>query len=306
MTALPDVPAPDPASHRTGCASASSPTGPDRRRCGCPPGRRCSTPRAGTASRSTRRAAGTARAASARCGSSRGTWPVSRLDPRAFDPDELRAGWRLACRARAEQDLRVEVPPLVTRPKAATVGVGRQVILRPAVQKRCVTLRRADAVRPAHRPGTAARRARPTSSCGSTCRRCGTCPGRCAPLESDESPRSPPCSSTTCSSTSSPATPPGALFGIAFDLGTTTVVATLLDLATGHAGRRRVAAQPPAALRRRRDHPDQRDDDGPRRARPADRARPPGAWTSSRARCAPTAASTAPRSTRSRSPATRR
>ena len=65
---------------------------------------------------------------------------VSRLDPRAFGPDELRNGWRLACRARAEQDLRVEVPPLVTRPKAATVGVGRQVILRPAVQKRCVTL----------------------------------------------------------------------------------------------------------------------------------------------------------------------
>ena len=69
-----------------------------------------------------------------------GDVPVSRLDPRAFSPDELRAGWRLACRARAEQDLRVEVPPLVTRPKAATVGVGRQVILRPAVQKRCVTL----------------------------------------------------------------------------------------------------------------------------------------------------------------------
>ena len=26
---------------------------------------------------------------------------VSRLDPRAFTPDELRAGWRLACRAQA-------------------------------------------------------------------------------------------------------------------------------------------------------------------------------------------------------------
>jgi uncharacterized 2Fe-2S/4Fe-4S cluster protein (DUF4445 family) len=65
---------------------------------------------------------------------------VSRLDPRAFSPDELRAGWRLACRAQATQDLRVKVPPLVTRPKAATVGVGRQVILRPAVQKRYVEM----------------------------------------------------------------------------------------------------------------------------------------------------------------------
>ena len=32
------------------------------------------------------------------------------------------------------------MPPLVTRPKAATVGVGRQVILRPALQKRYVEL----------------------------------------------------------------------------------------------------------------------------------------------------------------------
>jgi uncharacterized 2Fe-2S/4Fe-4S cluster protein (DUF4445 family) len=69
-----------------------------------------------------------------------GTVPVSSLDTRAFTPDQLREGWRLACRAAAVADLRIEVPPLVTRPKAATVGVGRQVILRPAVQKRYVEL----------------------------------------------------------------------------------------------------------------------------------------------------------------------
>ena len=54
--------------------------------------------------------------------------------------DQLRDGWRLACLAQATHDLTVEVPPLMTRPKAATVGVGRQVILRPAVQKRYVEL----------------------------------------------------------------------------------------------------------------------------------------------------------------------
>ena len=42
--------------------------------------------------------------------------------------------------APAEQDIRVQVLLLATRPKAATVGVGRQVILRPAVQKRYVEL----------------------------------------------------------------------------------------------------------------------------------------------------------------------
>ncbi len=69
-----------------------------------------------------------------------GAQEISGVDPRAFSPDELRAGWRLACRAQAEEDLVVEVPPLQTRPKAALVGVGRHVILRPAVQKRYLEL----------------------------------------------------------------------------------------------------------------------------------------------------------------------
>src|SRR5262245_50905929 len=69
-----------------------------------------------------------------------GDVPVSAVDPRAFSPDELREGWRLACRAPAQADLVVHVPPLQTRPKAALVGVGRHVILRPAVQKRHLVL----------------------------------------------------------------------------------------------------------------------------------------------------------------------
>jgi uncharacterized 2Fe-2S/4Fe-4S cluster protein (DUF4445 family) len=66
--------------------------------------------------------------------------PVSRHDERTFTPAQLEAGWRLACLAQATTNLAVDVPPLTTRPKAATVGVGRQVILRPAVQKRYVEL----------------------------------------------------------------------------------------------------------------------------------------------------------------------
>ncbi len=69
-----------------------------------------------------------------------GSVPVSRLDVRAFTPDQLHQGWRLACLAPANADLAITVPPLTTRPKAATVGVGRQVILRPAVRKRYVEL----------------------------------------------------------------------------------------------------------------------------------------------------------------------
>lgn len=69
-----------------------------------------------------------------------GEVPVSRLDIRAFSQEQLADGWRLACVARANGDLKVDVPPLSTRPKAATVGVGRQVILRPSVQKRYLEL----------------------------------------------------------------------------------------------------------------------------------------------------------------------
>jgi uncharacterized 2Fe-2S/4Fe-4S cluster protein (DUF4445 family) len=160
-----------------------------------------------------------------------GDVPVSRLDPRAFGPDELRAGWRLACRARVEQDLRVEVPPLVTRPKAATVGVGRQVILRPAVQKRCVTLteptladQRTDVERlrdalpdlelrvglPVIRDLARALRAGEGADATVTAVVVDDVLVDVEPGDTSER-----------------------LFGIAFDLGTTTVVATLLDLATG-------------------------------------------------------------------------
>src|SRR5690242_5895702 len=69
-----------------------------------------------------------------------GNAPISAVDPRAFTIEELKSGWRLACRATAQEDLTIEVPPLQTRPKAALAGVGRHVILRPAVQKRHLVL----------------------------------------------------------------------------------------------------------------------------------------------------------------------
>jgi uncharacterized 2Fe-2S/4Fe-4S cluster protein (DUF4445 family) len=73
-----------------------------------------------------------------------GPTPITRHDVKTFSRDQLDAGWRLACLVQATRDLAVDVPPLTTRPKAATVGVGRQVILRPAVQKRYVELAEPD------------------------------------------------------------------------------------------------------------------------------------------------------------------
>jgi uncharacterized 2Fe-2S/4Fe-4S cluster protein (DUF4445 family) len=157
-----------------------------------------------------------------------GDVPVGPLDPRAFSVDELREGWRLACRASARGDLVVEVPPLQTRPKAALVGVGRHVILRPAVQKRHLVLdeptmedQRSDLQRVLDElddlePHASIEMLR---SLGSVLRKSGfdvtavVCDQDLIDLE--------------------PGDTTARRFAIAFDLGTTTVVATLLDLESG-------------------------------------------------------------------------
>jgi len=157
-----------------------------------------------------------------------GEVPVGPLDPRAFSADELREGWRLACRANARGDLVVEVPPLQTRPKAALAGVGRHVILRPAVQKRHLVLeeptmedQRSDLQRVLDaledlEPHASVEMLR---SLGSVLRASHfnvtavVCDQELIDLE--------------------PGDTTARRFAIAFDLGTTTVVATLLDLESG-------------------------------------------------------------------------
>ncbi|HZR54463.1 MAG TPA: ASKHA domain-containing protein [Streptosporangiaceae bacterium] len=150
------------------------------------------------------------------------------LDIRAYSAEELKAGWRLACRTSATRDTTVEVPPLTTRPKAATVGVGRQVILRPAVVKRYLEL------------------AEPTLQDQATDLE------RVLAQLDDLEPRADLAVLRTLGRTLREAdykvtavvvddvliaVEPGdtteSRYGIAFDLGTTTVVATLLDLSTG-------------------------------------------------------------------------
>jgi len=157
-----------------------------------------------------------------------GEVPVGPLDPRAFSPTELGEGWRLACRAQARGDLVIEVPPLQTRPKAALVGVGRHVILRPSVQKRHLVLeepsledQRSDLQRVLDgiddlepKPSIALLR-----TLGATLRAANfdvtavICDEELIDLE--------------------PGDTTARRYAIAFDLGTTTVVATLLDLDTG-------------------------------------------------------------------------
>jgi uncharacterized 2Fe-2S/4Fe-4S cluster protein (DUF4445 family) len=153
---------------------------------------------------------------------------VTPLDVRAFSPGELREGWRLACRVVTAADLRVDVPPLVTRPKAATVGVGRQVILRPAAQKRYLELDEpslADQLTDLERVLAAVDDLELRADLhalrviGRVLRAADY---KVTAVIVDDVLIDVQEGDTT-----------GRLYGIAFDLGTTTVVATLLDLSTG-------------------------------------------------------------------------
>jgi uncharacterized 2Fe-2S/4Fe-4S cluster protein (DUF4445 family) len=157
-----------------------------------------------------------------------GNAPISPVDPRAFTIEELKSGWRLACRASTLEDLTIEVPPLQTRPKAALAGVGRHVILRPAVQKRYVELDEStledqqsdlerllaamDDVEPRVPLGI-------VRELGGTLRRANW---KVTAVLADDLLIDVEEGDTS-----------GSRHAIAFDLGTTTVVATLLDLETG-------------------------------------------------------------------------
>ena len=157
----------------------SARTAPSRRRAS-PPGRRSSTPRAGTASRSTRPAAATARARSARCGSSPATPPISPVDPRAFTIEELKSGWRLACRAARAGG------PDDRGAAAADAAEGRARRRRPArdpAARRAEALRRARASRRSRtsaRISSACSTRWTTSSCACRSRSCARSAARCA------------------------------------------------------------------------------------------------------------------------------
>lgn len=154
--------------------------------------------------------------------------PVTPQDERTFSAGQLDEGWRLGCLALARTSHTVEVPPLTTRPKASTVGVGRQVILRPSVQKRYLEL--TEATLSDQRPDLtrvldalddleptpelhALRRIGPTLRAADHKVTAVVADDRLIDVEAGD---------TTARA-----------FGLAFDLGTTTVVATLMDTTTG-------------------------------------------------------------------------
>ena len=231
-----------------------------------------------------------------------GEVPVGDIDPRAFTADELRDGWRLACRR-----------PPAERPRrrgatAADAAEGRAGRRRAPRDPAAVGAEAPSRARGADDGGPALRspaRARRDSTTSSRTPR-SSCSGRSGGIAAHRELRR----------------HRGRLRRGADRrrAGRHDRAAVRDRVRPRHDDRRRDAgrprerpagrgaldAQPPAALRRRRDHPDLGDDDGRRRPRRAARARPRDAVRAGRARCAPRPTSSRARSTRSPSAATSR
>ena len=159
--------------------------------------------------------------------------------------DKLDEGWRLSCQAEVNEDTACEVPRLMRTPKAATMGVGRFVLLEPNVQKLLLELEEPS-----------------LEDARSHLRRRARRPRRRGPRGLAR-PRDPAAARASCSrraSTTLTATVVGdhlvdvepgdtreRMFGVSLDIGTTTVVATLVDLRSGARRRRGLDDQPAGA-----------------------------------------------------------
>ena len=161
-----------------------------------------------------------------------GSTPITPADQDHLSQQDLSAGWRLSCQAEVRDEMVVQVPRLLATPKTAMFGVGRQVLLDPNVHKVRLKLdeptlhdqrsdyqRLKDALREA---GFAMTASLPVLR---------TLPKALRDAEFDVT--AVLCGETLVAIEAGDTT--GECYGIAFDLGTTTIVGTLMDLNSGGA-----------------------------------------------------------------------
>jgi uncharacterized 2Fe-2S/4Fe-4S cluster protein (DUF4445 family) len=159
-----------------------------------------------------------------------GSAPVTPADLQHVSQEDLAGGWRLSCQSEVRDEMVVHVPRLLTTPKTAMFGVGRQVLLDPNVHKVHLKLaeptlhdQRSDVQRikeALRQEGFAMSAELPVVR---------TLPKALRDAEFDVT-------AVVCGETLlavEPGDTTGACFGIAFDLGTTTIVGTLMDLNNG-------------------------------------------------------------------------
>jgi uncharacterized 2Fe-2S/4Fe-4S cluster protein (DUF4445 family) len=145
----------------------------------------------------------------------------------------LDEGWRLSCQCEVSEDMVVEVPRAMSTPKAATMGVGRFVLLEPSAAKYLLDLD-APSLRDAR-----SRLRRVTDALADegleVSHTAWVLPRAAASIDEEE----PSTVTATLVGDRLVDVEPGdttdRLFGVSIDVGTTTVVATLMDLRAGAA-----------------------------------------------------------------------
>ena len=145
----------------------------------------------------------------------------------------LDEGWRLSCQCEVAEDMVVDVPRAMSTPKAATMGVGRFVLLEPNVVKYVLTLT------PPTLDDARSRLRRVTDALVDegleVTHAASVLPLLAATIDDEDA------STITATVVGDrlvdvePGDTTERLFGVAIDVGTTTVVATLMDLRAGAA-----------------------------------------------------------------------
>ena len=151
-------------------------------------------------------------------------------DHRHLVQDQIDSGWRLSCQHSIDSDAECEVPRLMRTPKAATMGVGRFVLLEPNVQKHYLEME-IGSLEDSRSHLTRIREALAVEGLEVACG-----PGlfpRLARAMADDNHR---VTATVVGDhlvDVDAGDTRGAMFGVSVDIGTTTVVATLVDLCAG-------------------------------------------------------------------------
>lgn len=161
-----------------------------------------------------------------------GSFPVTPADQHHLSAADLAAGWRLSCQAEVHAETTAEVPRLLGTPKTAMFGVGRQVVLDPNVHKVHLRLPHPEL----HDQRSDLRRLKDALQAEgyaveADLRALRTLPK--ALREADFDVTAVLCGADLVAVEAGDTT--RACCGVAFDLGTTTIVGTLLDLTTGAA-----------------------------------------------------------------------
>src|SRR5437879_1890007 len=153
-------------------------------------------------------------------------------DHRQLRKDETDNGWRLSCQARIYEDLTCEVPQLLRVPKAATMGLSRLVIIDPNVRKVYLELAEPDL----EDQRSDVTRLRDALTAEGHDMAAGVAVLRTLPMTLRDAGFK---VTAVLAGEQLVAIEPGdtteECFGVAFDVGTTTLVGTLMNLRTGMA-----------------------------------------------------------------------